>query len=446
MEDIMSESAGINRRKFLKNTALGMMGAGIVGTGSSLKAEEHPQPGMPKIRGYRTLGRTGFKASDIGLGGVSNVEVIKAMLNAGVTYIDTAETYDRGKSEIAIGQAIKGRDRKSLFITTKLHLKPEESKESILDRARKCLERLDSDYIDCLMNHNPGTVEIAKSESFHQACAQLKSEGKIRFVGISNHGNRHGGEQEPMEKVLLAAARDGRFAVMLLVHNFLKPEIGESILKVCQQKGIGATLMKTNPVGMYLSMKSRMETMMKESAQDSERVKRMRSYMDKLKKTAEESEGFIKKYHLTNPAEIRIASTRFGLTNPAVTSVLARTATFEDVDQFLQASGTTLSNLEAEKLSAYRKGPGQFYCRHACGLCEPYCPHHLPVNTIMRYNHYFEAQGNEKHAMKKYATLPTSKADLCESCRGDCQSHCPYGVPIQALLTMAHQNLSLHMA
>ena len=165
--------------------------------------------------------------------------------------------------------------------------------------------------------------------------------------------------------------------------------------------------------------------------------------MDQLNKTAEEGEWFIKKYHLTNPAEIRIASTRFGLSNPAVTAVLARTATFEDVEQFLQASGTTLSDPEAKKLSAYSKGPGKFYCRHACGLCEPYCPHDIPVNTIMRYNHYFEAQGNEKLAMQKYAALPTAKAGLCESCSGHCQANCPFGVPIQALLTIAHRNLSL---
>jgi predicted aldo/keto reductase-like oxidoreductase len=443
MEDIMSQSRGINRRNFLRNTTLGVMGAGIMGSASSLRAEKEPEAAMPKIRAYRMLGRTGFKASDIGLGGVSRVEVINAMLDAGVNYIDTAESYERGNSENAIGQAIKGRERKSLFITTKLHLNENESKESILARARKCLERLDTDYIDCLMNHNPGTVEMAKHAPFHQACDQLKSEGKLRFVGISNHGNRHGGQQEPMEKVLLAAAQDGRFAVMLMVHNFIKPEAGESVLKVCQEKGIGATLMKTNPVGQYLSMKSRMGTMMKKSEQDSERMKQMHGFMDQLKKTAEESEGFIKKYNLTNPAEIRIASTRFGLSNPAVTAVLARTATFEDVEQFLQASGTTLSDMEAKKLAAYSQGPGKFYCRHACGLCEPYCPDNVPVNTIMRYNHYFDAQGNEKYAMQKYAALPTTKAGVCESCRGHCQANCPYGVPIQGLLTMAHRNLSL---
>lgn len=442
----MSKSKSINRRNFLRNTTLGVVGAGIIGNKTSLPGQEkqQSQPGIPKVQAHRTLGRTGFKASDIAQGGVANVEVIKAMLDAGVNYLDTAESYARGKSEISMGQAIKGRDRKSLFITTKVHLKKNETKEDIIKRARKCLERLDTDYIDCLMTHNPPSVEMVKFEPFHQACAQLKSEGKLRFVGISSHGNRPGREkQEAMDKVLLAAAQDGRFAVMLLVYNFIKKDMGERVLKACQEKKIGATIMKFNPIGKYLSMKSRAEEMKKRAGDNPERLKRIENYLEGLKKNAEQGDWFIKKYNLTDPAEIRIASTRFALSHPGVATILARTRTFEDVEQFLKASGTTLSDMEAKKLAAFTQGPGKFYCRHACGLCEPSCPHNVPVNTIMRYNHYFEAQGNEKYAMLKYAELPGSKANICESCSGMCQNNCPYGVPIHGLLTMAHENLSL---
>ncbi len=441
----MTKSKGIDRRSFLRNTTLGVVGAGIIGNTTTLPGQEkqQTQPDSLKVRAYRTLGRTGFKASDIALGGIDNVPVIKAMLDAGVNYIDTAESYGRGKSETGFGQAIKGYDRKSFFITTKLHLKAADTKEDILKRAGECLKRLETEYIDCLMTHNPPTTEMVKYDPFHQACAQMKSEGKLRFVGISNHGSQHGGEQEAMDKVLLAAAQDGRFDVMLLVYNFIQKEMGESVLKACQEKNIGVTLMKTNPVGNYLAMKSRAEEMKKSAAEDPERLKRMESYLEAVRKEAEQGEWFIKKYNLTDPAEIRIASTRFALSHPGVTTVLARTNSFEDVEQFLKASGTTLSDQEAKKLAAFTRGPGKFYCRHACGLCEPSCPHHIPVNTIMRYNHYFEAHGNEKYAMLKYAELPTSKADLCESCSGICQDNCPYGVPIHGLLTMAHQNLNL---
>ncbi len=451
----MTKPEGMKRRDFVRKTTLGIVGAvgaGMASKSAGLTAGENSSSQTAKVRGYRMLGQTGFEASDIALGGISNVEVIKAMLDAGVNYIDTGETYERGKSETSIGQAIKGRDRKSLFITTKLPINENETKESILERAGKCLGRLDTGYIDCLMTHNPSFTEMVKYEPFHEACQQLKSEGKIRFVGISCHGGQHGENSASMDKILLAAAQDGRFSVMLMVYNFIQREEAERVLKVCLEKKIGVTLMKTNPVGRYLAMKERMEAMMKGGGQQgqggahSERMTRMQDYFNQVKKMAEEGEWFIKKYNLSDPAEIRIASTRFGLSHPAVTAVLARASTFEDVEQFLKASGTTLSDMEAKKLAAYAQGPGRFYCRHACGLCESSCLHKVPVNTIMRYHHYFEAQGLEKHAVQKYANLNTSKADLCEQCSGVCELNCPYGVPVRALLTMAHDNLNLQTA
>jgi len=65
----------------------------------------------------------------------------------------------------------------------------------------------------------------------------------------------------------------------------------------------------------------------------------------------------------------------------------------------------------------------------------------VPVNTVMRYNHYFDSQGLEKHAMEKYAALPTANAGKCADCAGHCQSACPYGVQIHAMMNLAHNNL-----
>jgi ferredoxin len=61
----------------------------------------------------------------------------------------------------------------------------------------------------------------------------------------------------------------------------------------------------------------------------------------------------------------------------------------------------------------------------------------------MRYSHYFETQGSEKFAMKKYAGLRAAKADLCRDCPGLCESSCPYGVPVRELLNLAHAQLTL---
>ena len=61
----------------------------------------------------------------------------------------------------------------------------------------------------------------------------------------------------------------------------------------------------------------------------------------------------------------------------------------------------------------------------------------------MRYNHYFDAHGSEKYAMEKYALMEGAKADHCHNCQGFCEQNCPYGIPVQGLLTLAHQQLIL---
>ena len=434
---------GINRRVFIKTSAAGMVGAGLMSQAPLLAADTETKSKNEKIKDYRVLGRTGFKVSDIGCGGVPPVAVLKALLDNGLNYIDTAESYGRGESERNVGQAIQGRDRKSLFITTKLGLprgKKKASKEDFVDRFRKCLERLKTDYVDCLMLHGGSTVEAIKTEAFHAAVKQLKGEGRLRFAGLSNHGGHYADVSESMEKVLLAAAADGRFDVFLLVYNFMQREQGERVLKACKAKNIGVTLMKTNPVGKYYLMDERVKKMKEEGKKVSEFYS---NYMARLKGYVDKSADFIKKYNLTNPAAVKAATMSFVLSNPGVHTVNFAFKTFEDIDEVIKLSGGRLSKKDAKTLALFEEGCGALYCRHACGQCESSCQRQVPVNTIMRYNHYFDAQGREKEAMQLYAHLKAARADTCQQCSGGCETACPYGVPIQGLLVQAHQNLSL---
>lgn len=425
----------VSRRQFFKKGVLGLAGLGIAGNIPAETAER-----SAAIKSFRKLGCTGFMTTDLGSGRPTSIAVLNALLDAGVNYINTAESYSNGKSEIWTGQALKNRNRKSYFITSKLQLKKGETKESVLRRTGKCLERLDTPYLDCMMIHSAPSVESLNHPGFHAAMKQLKSQGKVRFLGVSNHGSGHWGyDAEAMDKVLIAAAKDGRFDVMLLAYNFIQREMGERIIQVCKEKNIGVTLMKTNPVGKYMGLKEEIEAFEK---QQKEAPQYLSQYMKQLKKSAEQGEAFIKKYRLQKPSEMRTAATRFVLSHPGVSNVLCRCDTFDDVEQFIPISGTNLSTPEKEKLSAFLEGPGRLYCRHACGVCESACNHGVPVNTVMRYNHYFEAQHREKEALEKYALLPV-KAEHCTSCNGKCQAQCPYNVPIRGLLTMAHQRLTI---
>lgn len=429
---------GMGRRRFLKNSALGVAGAGLLANAGNLVAEETKQIEPLKIKKFRQLGRTGFMVSDIASGFTNNAAVLRAALEAGVNYIDTAESY---RNQPVVGEAIQGFDRKKLFITSKLVVKEDISKEEVLKRTRKCLEELKTDYLDCMMIHSCENRKLVGTKGFHDAMKQLKTEGKVRYVGISNHGSNWARDgEESMAKVLLAAAADGRFDVMLMAYNFLQTDQGADVLKVCKEKNIGATLMKVNPVGQYYGTKERVEKMRKEGKTVSPRYL---TALERYKKRAEMADDFIKKYDLKNPVEIRNAAIRFALDNQDVNTVCCAFNNFDDLDAFIPLSGTTLSGMEKKKLAAYKEGCGSLYCRHACGICESSCPKQVPVNTIMRYNHYYEAHGRQKYALKRYAILDAPKADLCQDCDGHCEIACPYGVPTQGMMVMAHQRLTL---
>ena len=109
----------ISRRNFLGRTFTAAAGLGISGKNNLFGNNLPNEPEEDKIKEYRTLGRTGFKCSDISFGssGVTDPVFMKAVLDSGINYIDTAESYVRGQVERTIGLAMKDRDRKSVFIS-----------------------------------------------------------------------------------------------------------------------------------------------------------------------------------------------------------------------------------------------------------------------------------------------------------------------------------------
>jgi predicted aldo/keto reductase-like oxidoreductase len=438
----MSKRIGMGRRDFIKTSAVGLAGVGTTLAAGPVAANARTAPNVSaKVKSYRTLGRTGFKASDIGIGTAQtfSTEVLSAALDAGVNYIDTGEGYGRGQSERSVGEAIKDRDRKSLFVTTKLRMEGLASAADVVAKFDQALERLQTDYVDCFML-GPQTAASVKNEIYHQAIEELKKQGKVRFSGAASHGSRMPGQGDPMETILLAAVEDGRFDVLLLVYNFVQKEPGEKVLEAASKKNLGLTIMKSNPLGRYYDMKARIEQMKKDGQPIDER---MQQGMAQMEETAKQAESFIQKNGLKTPAEIKAAALKFVLADPRVHTLNLAFNTFEDVQNFLVLSGQPFGRKDRVLLASYERDCGSLYCRHACGVCEPECPNGVPINTIMRYNHYFEAQGSEKFAMAKYAALETVKADGCRACPGFCERVCPYGVPVRTLLSMAHSQLTL---
>lgn len=445
MPENKTRSSRLSRRGFIQSSLSVAAGLGLAQKNELFAGtRKEAQTEKSKIKEYRVLGRTGFKVSDIGFGAgeLTDPALFTAALDVGINYVDTAEHYARGNSERTIGQAIKNRDRKKLFITDKLNFGlGKRTKEGIKARAQKCLERLQTDYLDCLMIHMCPTLDQIKHEGYHDAIRELKTEGRVKFTGLSNHGIEHryaGFVKDDMDQVISAAAEDGRFDVVLFTYNFIQREKGDKVLKVCHEKNMGTTLMKTDPVRAYNDILD-MYARMREAGRVTEAAEKI---ISDFKSRADKGKEFANKYGLTGDKEVSAAAIKFCLDNPNVHSACPTIDTYEQLEFYVSLSGGRLEPVDAGMLADYESFSGNLYCRHACGECEPHCPHEVPVNTIMRYQHYFMSQGRQKHAMTKYAALPRTDASVCTDCKGYCEAACPFGVKVQGLLMAAHHTLS----
>jgi 2,5-diketo-D-gluconate reductase A len=107
-------------------------------------------------------------------------KTLPSVFDLGIRHIDTAEAY---RNEVAVGQAVKasGIDRDKLFITTKLF--PQDYGTDVTMKAvDACLRRLDMDYIDLMLLHQP----YGKYTEAWEVLSKAVEQGKIRSIGLSN--------------------------------------------------------------------------------------------------------------------------------------------------------------------------------------------------------------------------------------------------------------------
>ena len=437
------KTSKFNRRKFLKTASLSTIGAGVLSQSSFSGNYSYEKKEAVNIKEYRRFGRTGFKVGDFSSGNPTNEAVLRALLDSGVNLIDTGETYMNGNSERMIGRVIKDFDRSKLFINSKLYTEKEfPSKEEVIKRTNEALERLQTDYVDCMQIHSAENTRIIKDEAFHAGMEQLKKEGKVRHVGVSCHGNNWAIDtEESLDKILLTAVEDGRFDVILLAYNFVNAPIAEKVLDACEQKDIATIIMKSNPVKLFSIFEERMSKIM-EAGKEADKY--TQAYYDKYSIMNEQAKSFFSEYGIRDEKEFKNAASRFVLSNPKAHTTVWDFQNFDEVENMLSLSGQKLAGNDSQILAAYHKQLGHTACRIGCNECEAACPHHLPVNKILRYNYYYTVKKQEKRAMTKYAKLNLPDIpDLCLNCKGYCEDACSYGVWTRPLIAMAQQNMEL---
>jgi len=160
---------------------------------------------------YKTLGNTGMLVSTLCLGtmtfsggegfwkniGSTNQkeadELIKASIDAGVNFFDTADVYSEGQSETMLGQSLKNLNiaRKDVVVATKVYgrVGPGRndvgaSRGHIMDGIEASLRRLQTDHIDLYQIH--GNDVVTPIEETLRALDTLVQQGKVRYIGCSN--------------------------------------------------------------------------------------------------------------------------------------------------------------------------------------------------------------------------------------------------------------------
>ena len=413
-----------------------------------------PAHGTGRIMGYHTLGRTGWQVSDFGVGTsrLREASVVRYAFDKGINYIDTAEGYGNGQTERTIGEALQHIDRSKIFVNTKLRVGSDDTKETILARARASLDRLQTDYLDAFGMHGPSTVAALGHEGFHAAVAQLKAEGRVRFTCLSYHGPG-GPRGDSMADVLTAAAEDGRFDLMLLVYNFLNHDESDRILAACKANTVGTTAMKTapgilsydaiDPDNLTESQQQYVDRMTSRGQTRENAIAQLQARAERSKETYERTRPFVERYGIQTDEQFRLGSFHWAIQSPDMHCACVSMPDFETVDKVVALSGRPLNPVEEELLEEFASVLENQYCRHGCNTCTPGCPYGVPVSTIMRYAYYYEGQGREKFAMQRYAGLERVNASACLTCSAPCAGTCPHGIDIQPQMLQAHALLTL---
>lgn len=197
----------------------------------------------------RELGRTGTAVAAIGQGcmGIGGeltadsardeeyVSALQLGIDLGMTFIDTAEVYGHGHSEVIVGRAVKGR-RTDVFIATKFS--PEHNGyPDVLRAAERSLQRLGTDYLDLYQVHWPNPA-IPVDDTM-RALDRLVRDGKVRYCGVSNFS--------VSEMEAAASAVDGLQIVSnQLEYNLFDRTVEQRVLPHCLANGV--TLIAYSPL------------------------------------------------------------------------------------------------------------------------------------------------------------------------------------------------------
>jgi aryl-alcohol dehydrogenase-like predicted oxidoreductase len=308
----------------------------------------------------RSLGRTGMHVTPLCLGAMmfgawgepdhdASIAVIHRALDAGINFIDTADVYSQGESEVIVGKALAGGRREDVILATKFHgamdvpmgtpggdpNKRGNSRRWIVQEVESSLRRLQTDWIDLYQVHRPEPdTDVEETLS---ALTDLQREGKIRAFGSSTFP-----AHEVVEAQWVSERRAlGRFVSEQPPYSILVRGIEADLLPVTERYGM-AVLPWSPLAGGWLTGRYRKG----QEAPQSQRAERMPARYDlskpgnQAKLEAAESLALLAEEAGLPLVHLAIA---FTLAHPAVTAPIIGPRTLEQLESQLGAVDVTLT-------------------------------------------------------------------------------------------------------
>ena len=237
----------LSRREFMTSA---VASAAVISTEGILEATEARATNKLGDMPLRQLGKTGLNVSILGFGTFRLMEalpcdvhrLVNYYLDSGGNFIDTAMAY--GDVEHKLGPVIRHR-RDDCIITSKAF---DRSKAGALKSLEKSLSDLKTDHVDIFYIHSLENLDelntILAEDGALAGLEDARRQGKIRFIGVSGH----------KPEVLVKAVQSYPFDVVMQVMNYYDyfnyPLTYESLIPLCQKKGVGLVAMKSLAGGL----------------------------------------------------------------------------------------------------------------------------------------------------------------------------------------------------
>jgi len=399
----------IDRRRFLKAISLTGVGTLLAITGErNLTASVHEQ--VPT----RPFGRTGVNVSILGLGGsqdlVSKQLLLRQAVKMGVTYWDTAYSYNN--SETSMGQYLENypEDRKKIFLVTKSHSSnPSELEDSL----NTSLQRLQTPYVDMFFIHGVSNANNALTADVKKWVEKEKRKGRMHFFGFSSHKN--------MAACLEVASKLGWIDGIMTSYNYrlIQQDVMKRAVEACAEKGIGLVAMKTQ----------------------APMLAKLWADMGTENKTSEIlTDHFIKKGYTIEQAKLKAVWENSPIScicseMKNITILKANAAAAMDKAK-IGATGKSLLDLHAKQTVSY-------YCSGCSEYCESMADNTIPISDIIRcvmYAHEYDESDRARYILKQ---LPECVLNRMENANFiPAENSCPNKMPIAKIMKAASKLLA----